>query len=101
MTVRKRTVAGAVLLGALCGSSLTAGVMAAMSDEVAVSVESQAVEPQTRQDYVRQWEAALAKSGKELPAGVQKMSDQEIFEAMWSELKKHLVPEEQPTVFAD
>ncbi|MDX3432927.1 MULTISPECIES: hypothetical protein [unclassified Streptomyces] len=100
MAVWKRSMAGALLLGALVGSSLTAGVMAAMSDEV-VSVESHTEEPRTREDHVRQWEAALAKSGKKLPDGVEELTDQEVFSAMWSELKKHVTPEEQPTVFAN
>ncbi|MFJ8770271.1 hypothetical protein [Streptomyces clavifer] len=72
-----------------------------MSDEVVVSVESQPEKRQTREDYIRQWKATLAKSGKTLPAGVGEMTDQEVFVAMWSELKKHIAPEEQPTVLAD
>ncbi|MET8330456.1 hypothetical protein [Streptomyces sp. NPDC005181] len=101
MDARKRTVALAALLGALCGSAVTAGATMALSDDAVVSVESQVAEPQTHADYIRKWEAALEKSGKKLPPGVEKMTDQEIFEAMWSELRKHIVPKEQPAVPAD
>ncbi|MEU7291766.1 hypothetical protein AB0A76_00960 [Streptomyces exfoliatus] len=102
MTVRKRIVVlTAALLGALCGSIVTAGLALTTGDGGAVSVESHTAEKPTREEVIRLWETALAKSGKKLPAGVDKMADQEIFEAMWSESRKHLVPERPPTVFAD
>ncbi|MFE5485174.1 hypothetical protein [Streptomyces sp. NPDC056527] len=101
MAVRKGIVALASLLGALCGSAVTAGVTPAISDDASVSVESRSAEPQTREDSIRQWEAALSKSGKQLPADVNKMTDREVFEAMWSEWRKYLVPEKQPTALVD
>ncbi|MER8073760.1 hypothetical protein ABTZ59_36675 [Streptomyces sp. NPDC094034] len=99
MTVRKK-IALAALLVALCGSSATA-VTFATSDAAEVSVESHTEEPRTREHNIRQWENALAKSGKKLPAGVEKMTDQEVFDAMFSELKKHVVPARMPTVLVD
>lgn len=80
---------------------VTAGVALTTGDGGAVSVESHTAEKPTREEVVRLWEASLAKSGKELPAGVDKMTDQEIFEAMWSESRKHVVPERPPTVLVD
>ncbi|MEV8394355.1 MULTISPECIES: hypothetical protein [unclassified Streptomyces] len=94
MAVRKAVALG-VLSVALCGSSVTA-VTFAMSD-AGVTVESYTEEPRTREYNIRQWENALAKSGKKLPADVAKMTDQEVFEAMFSELKKHAVPAHMPT----
>ncbi|MET9433607.1 hypothetical protein [Streptomyces sp. NPDC006551] len=97
MAAQKRIVALTALLSALCGSASTAGVVVAMSGNGTVSVEAHRAEPQTREDYLRLWEAALAKSGKQLPANVDRMTDREIFEAMWSEWRKYAVLEKQPT----
>ncbi|MBT2492606.1 hypothetical protein J7E96_29680 [Streptomyces sp. ISL-96] len=102
MDARKRTVALAVLLGALCGSAATAGVTIAMSDDHVVSVEGH-VPTETREDHIRAWKAALAKSGKTLPpkAKLDKMSDQEIFEAMWDEDRKYAEPMDMPNSVVD
>ncbi|MCP9957420.1 MULTISPECIES: hypothetical protein [Streptomyces] len=101
MAVRKRIVVLATLLGALCGSAVTVGATLVMSEDDVVSVESHTTEPPVREDYIRQWEAALARSGKKLPADIDQMTDREIFEAMWSESRKYIVPERPPTVLVD
>lgn len=97
MDARKRAVVLAVLLGAFCGSAATAGVTIAMSDDHEVSVEGH-VPTETREDHIQAWKATLAKSGKTLPpkAKLDKMSDQEIFEAMWDEKRKYVEPMDMP-----
>ncbi|QGZ49976.1 MULTISPECIES: hypothetical protein [Streptomyces] len=100
MAARKGLVTLATLLAMLSGAVVTASVTFAMGDDQAVSVESHTEEPQTREDYIRQWQVALSKSGQALPADVDQMTDHEVFEAMWAEWRKHIVLEKQPTVRA-
>ncbi|MFD3946365.1 hypothetical protein [Streptomyces sp. NPDC058579] len=101
MAARKGIIAFAALLGALCGSTVTAGVTLAIGGNSTPSVESRTEVPPTREESIRQWEAALSKSGKTLPAGVNKMTDREIYEAMWAEWRKYIVPESPPNHLVD
>ncbi|MDX3377037.1 hypothetical protein PV390_21830 [Streptomyces sp. ME02-6991-2A] len=95
MAARRGLVALVVLLGF---AAAAVGVPLAWGDHQAVTVESHTEEPQTREDHIRQWQAALSKSGKALPADVDRMTDHEVFEAMWAEWRKHTVLEKQPVV---
>ncbi|MFE5729308.1 hypothetical protein ACFQ7A_00115 [Streptomyces sp. NPDC056528] len=101
MAARKGLVTLATLLGMLGGAAVTASVTFAMGVDQAVSVESHTEEPPSREGYIRQWQVALSKSGKTLPADVDQMTDHEIFEAMWAEWRKHIVLEKQPIVPGD
>ncbi|MFF9017365.1 hypothetical protein ACF09C_30915 [Streptomyces sp. NPDC014870] len=101
MAVRKGVVAFAALLGALCGATATAGVTLALGENATPSVDSRAEVPSTREESVRRWEVALSKSGKSLPADVNEMTDREIYEAMWAEWRKYVVPEKQPNRLVD
>ncbi|MFE1907985.1 hypothetical protein ACFW96_30610 [Streptomyces gardneri] len=101
MASRRGLVGLATLLVMLGGAAVVASGTFAVGNDPTVTVDSHTVEPPTREDNIRQWQTVLARSGKTLPAGVGKMTDDEIFEAMWAELRKYTVLEKQPTVSGD
>lgn len=93
MVARRGIVGLATLLVVLGGL-----VVVLSGNDPAATVDSRTVEAPTREDNIRQWQVALSRSGKKLPADVDRMTDHEIFEAMWAELRKHTVLESPPTV---
>ncbi|MFF8841454.1 hypothetical protein ACF08N_01810 [Streptomyces sp. NPDC015127] len=75
----------------VCALALVGGAVAvtvgAAEEDTSVTVHTEPVK--TRADYIALWEEALARSGKELPAGVESMSTQEIFDAWALEAAKY------------
>ncbi|MGW2558229.1 hypothetical protein ACWCXB_03080 [Streptomyces sp. NPDC001514] len=87
----RRTVA---VVAFLAGTALAGGGAVAVqylgTPDTGVTVRT---EPKkSRADYVRLWEAELAKSGRTLPADVDRMTTQEIMDAWTSERAKYAEP---------
>lgn len=102
MNAAKKAVVLSVLLGALGGSAVTAGAAVVLSEDHTASVDSH-MPTETREDHIRDWEKALARSGKSLPPTkkLDAMSDREIFEAMWDENRNYVEPMDMPNEVVD
>ncbi|MFD7441813.1 hypothetical protein [Streptomyces sp. NPDC059909] len=80
----------AFLAGTALAGGGAVGVQCLASPDTGVTVHS---EPKkSRADYIRLWEAELAKSGRTLPAGTDRMTTQEIMDAWTSERAKYAEP---------
>jgi hypothetical protein len=86
----RRTVAAVAFLAGTALAGGAAAVHYLATPDTGVTVRS---EPKkSRADYIRLWEAELAKSGRTLPAEADQMTTQEIMDAWTSERAKYAEP---------